>query len=94
MASTLTKSMQIAGFMKQAADDLYWCTRERYTADGIGVLKGGNELISLYTRPKNEDAVAVAEGLNALIGPMRKRRVEDLVDKLRAMADELMKTDY
>lgn len=94
MPNTLTPAMDTADIIKKAADDLFWCTRERYFADGNMVLRGGNELVSLYSRPTAEDAVRIAAGLNATLDPIRKRRVVDILAKLRSAIDALEAEDF
>ena len=86
--------MDIAGDIKKAADNLFWCTRERYFADGNMVLRGGNELVSLYSLPTADEAVEIAAGLNAVLDPIRKRRVDEIIENLRARTDALSKSDF
>jgi hypothetical protein len=93
MPKTMTAAMDIAGDIAKTADDLRWCTRERYFADEGIILKGGNELVSLYSRPSADEAADVAAKLNDAIDPLRKRRVAELIAKLRALTDELENED-
>lgn len=94
MSERLTASMTIADEIKRVADDIYWCSRERYYVHHGDLLKGGNELVSLYARPTEVEAHEVARRMNEVIGPMRKKRTEELKLKLDDLLAKLMQVDY
>ena len=89
-----TESMKIAKAIAKLADDLKWCVGERYTADGSDVIKGPYDLVSIYSMTTDDEAQIVAAGLEAVISPVRRKRVGDLIAQLKTALDELSATDY
>lgn len=90
----LTEAMEIATRINRAADDLMWCTRERYTVVNGSVLKGGVELVSLYTRTTADEVAEIANVLEGAITPLRKKRVVELIAKIRSDLDALSQSDF
>lgn len=90
----VTEAQRLAERIRAAADDLMWCARERYVSDGDHVLKGGNELISLYVRPTAVEAAEIADGLEGVIAPIRAKRVRELIAGIRADLDALSRSDF
>ena len=81
----LAISRDAKGDLKQAADNLYWCLRERYTVRDGMIMKGGNELMNFYCRPDAEEARALAEAMETAVAPIRRRRSLELLDQIESL---------
>ncbi len=71
--------------LKTAADELYWCLEDRYRADGDSIIKGPNELVAFYSRPSPVEAAAIAEALEGVVAPVRRRRAAELLAEIEAL---------
>lgn len=75
--------------LTKLADDLFWCLGERYVARDEMVLKNGNELVSFYVGLDETDAAKIASSIESVIGPVRRRRIGQLLDQIEATVAEL-----
>ena len=86
---TVPQDLVFARRLECLADELTWNLSEQYIADGTEVLKGGNEIVSLYVRPSEGEAIALAEGMEELIGPIRRRHAVMLLDQIDALSAQI-----
>ena len=78
--------LTLARRLHEATNTLMWNLHEQYIADGSVVLKGGNEIVSMYTTLNNADAQAVAAGLEQVVGPLRRREALALLNTIDALS--------
>ncbi len=87
---TVPRDLALGRQLERLADELKWNLSEQYVADGAhGVLRGGNEIISLYVRGNAEENIRIAEGLEAIIAPIRRQKVVQLLDQIDALSAEI-----
>ena len=83
--------LTLARRLHEAANTLMWNLHEQYIADGSVVLKGGNEIVSMYTTLNSADAQAVAAGLEQVVGPLRRREALALLNTIDALSGLIRK---
>lgn len=86
----IPRDLELGRALDRLADELKWNLSEQYVADGAnGVLKGGNEVVSLYVRGSAEENAEIANGLEKIIGPIRRQKVLSLLDQIDALSLEI-----
>jgi hypothetical protein len=78
--------------LARAAELLHRCISEQYTSHGNIVLHHGNSVVSLSVELDEKSAAAVAAGIEAIIGPVRRKdalrriaEIEQLLAEIKAL---------
>lgn len=86
---TVPRDLALSRRLGELSDELKWNLSEQYIADREHVLKGGNEIVSLYVRQTPDEAAALADGMERLVGPLRRRKVLELLDNIDTLSAEI-----
>ncbi len=85
----ISKSYMLAEQLDRAADTLKWCLAERYHVRSGDLLRGHNEVVSLYCRPDEHQAKRLAVDLEAVIGPVRTTNALRLIAEIEGLLPEI-----
>ena len=88
MIKEISESHTLAENMERIAKNLQWCLSERFsTRDGEDyVLRGRRECVSLYCSPDADQAIALAEDLERIVGPVRRVNAIRMLNEIDALS--------
>lgn len=84
----ISKSHTLSEQLDSAADNLKWCLSEKYHAEKGAdyVVRGHNEVVSLYCRPQGCQVVKLAAELERVVAPVRTANAIKLLDQIDALS--------